>query len=202
MVSPVGGHFSALPTMQIVRVAFPLAGLFFLMLGCTVALDAVLHLIGQPGWGRYLGYVGTLLLLVSFAYSLRKRKHIKIGRPLLYLRAHEVLAWLGALLVLVHGGIHFNAVLPWLAAGAMVVAVASGLTGKYLLAQARILVAARREELLGQELSPDRVAEELHLDALMVELMKKWRAVHMPVTTVFLWLALLHIGSILLFWRW
>jgi len=188
--------------MSLLRTVLAHSGLFFLMLLATVVLDAVLHGIGRPGWGRYLGYLGTALLVVSFAYSLRKRKRITVGKPLLYLRAHELLAWLGAWLILVHGGIHFNAVLPWLAAAAMVAAVASGLTGKYLLARARTLVAARREELQRQELSPEEVEERLHWEALLVELMKKWRAVHMPVTTVFVFLALLHVASILLFWRW
>jgi len=189
--------------MQILRSILPLAGLFLLMLAGTVVLDAALHLIGWVSLGRYLGYVGTLLLAASFAYSLRKRKRIKVGKPLQYLRAHELLGWLAPMLILVHGGIHFNAVLPWLAAAAMVVAVASGLTGRYLLTKARTLVAQRRGALQEQEaLSPEELDERLHWDAVMVELMKKWRVVHMPITSVFLFLALLHVASVLLFWRW
>jgi len=189
--------------MQILRAFLPLAGLYVLLLVCTVLLDALLHLLGWAAFARYLGYLGTALLVASFAYSLRKRKHLKAGKPLHYLRAHEFLGWLAPMLILVHGGIHFNAALPWLAAAAMVVAVASGLTGKYLLAEAKVLVAERRAELEAEEeLSPDEVAERLHWDAVMVGLMKKWRAVHMPITSLFLFLALLHVASVALFWRW
>ncbi len=53
------------------------------------------------------------------------------------LRRHERMAWAGSLLVLVHAGVHFNAWLGWLALAAMLINVASGLTGKYLLARAR-----------------------------------------------------------------
>jgi hypothetical protein len=33
------------------------------------------------------------------------------------MRLHERMAWPGSLLILVHAGIHFNAVLAWLAVG-------------------------------------------------------------------------------------
>jgi hypothetical protein len=38
--------------------------------------------------------------------------------------------WLGSLMVLIHAGIHFNAILPWLATIAMGVNVISGMVGK------------------------------------------------------------------------
>ena len=47
------------------------------------------------------------------------------------------MAWLGSLLVLVHAGIHFNAILGWLAVWAMLIDVGSGLTGKFLLERSR-----------------------------------------------------------------
>lgn len=53
------------------------------------------------------------------------------------LRWHEFLAWLGSLLVLVHAGVHFNAILGWLAVWAMLINVGSGLTGKFLLDRSR-----------------------------------------------------------------
>jgi hypothetical protein len=47
------------------------------------------------------------------------------------------MAWAGSLLVLVHAGIHFNSILAWLAVLAMLINVASGLTGKFLLERSR-----------------------------------------------------------------
>jgi hypothetical protein len=39
-------------------------------------------------------------------------------------------------------------------------------------------------------------------DATAVDLMKKWRAVHFPITLAFAVLGLAHILSIFLFWQW
>ncbi len=56
------------------------------------------------GWDVILGIPGTLLILFSFLYSMRKRKLIQVGRPKTLLRLHEVLTWAGALMILVHAG--------------------------------------------------------------------------------------------------
>ena len=37
---------------------------------------------------------------------------------------------------------------------------------------------------------------------LLVDTMKQWRRVHLPLTMVFLALALLHVTATLPFWRW
>lgn len=112
--------------MQTIKEALPDILLFFSIILTTLILDTLLHLTGKPEWGRYLGYWGTFLLILSFTYSARKRQWILFGKPRYYLRAHESLAWLGSVLILVHGGIHFNALLPWLAMVALLVASGSG----------------------------------------------------------------------------
>ena len=87
-----------------------------LTLGAVALLfDALLHLLNAVWVGRYLGIPGVLLIVGSFGYSLRKRRLIQAGKPADLLRLHERMAWAGSLLVLVHAGIHFNAILGWLA---------------------------------------------------------------------------------------
>lgn len=73
-----------------------------------------------------------ILILLSFGHSLRKRGMMRSDNPIRLLRLHEWLAWSGSTLVLVHAGVHFNALLAWLAVAAMAVNITSGLTGKYL----------------------------------------------------------------------
>ena len=119
------------------REVLPFYASLLALVGAALLLDAVLHLANAVWIGRYLGIPGTLLILASARYSLRKRKIIASGKPAKLLIEHERLAWLGSLLVLVHAGIHFNAWLGWLALGAMCINVASGLTGKYLLRRAQ-----------------------------------------------------------------
>ena len=181
--------------------------LALLALGASaLLLDALLHLLDAVWIGRYLGIPGTLLIIGSFGYSLRKRKLISMGKPVTLLRWHERMAWAGSLLVLVHAGIHFNAILGWLAVWAMLINVGSGLTGKFLLQRSRKRLDAARErmqsQMQAQDLSDQDVQERLHWDSLTFDVVKQWRLVHYPITLAFAVLAVAHIVSIFLFWGW
>jgi hypothetical protein len=168
----------------------------------TLLVDGALHLLNLVWVGRYLGVVGTLLIIGSFAYSARKRKWITAGKPATLLRAHEWMSWAGALLVLVHAGIHFNAWLAWLAVVAMVINVASGLTGKYLLARSRQHMDATRAALREQGVAKPEADERLFWDTVAFDAVKQWRLVHFPITLAFAALGTAHIAASVLFWSW
>lgn len=172
------------------------------LLVATLVVDAGLHLLNQVWIGRYLGIPGVLLILASFGHSLRKRGVIQGGNPILLLRLHEWLAWAGSLLVLVHAGIHFNSVLAWLAVGAMLVNITSGLTGKYLLRRAQGWLKAARAELKAEGLSDDDIKTQLQHESLTVDVVKAWRKVHLPISLAFAILALAHIVAIFILWGW
>ena len=177
--------------------------LALLALGAAaLLLDALLHWFDAVWIGRYLGIPGTLLIVGSFGFSLRKRKLISVGKPVILLRWHERMAWAGSLLVLVHAGIHFNAILGWLAVWAMLINVGSGLTGKFLLQRSRQRLDAARIRMLGQGLAGDDLEERLYWDSLTFDAVKQWRLVHFPITLAFGVLAVAHIVSIFLFWSW
>jgi hypothetical protein len=106
------------------------------MITIAIAIDFLLHYFNIVFVGRYLGVIGTTIILLSFIYSLRKRKIIQSGSPKNYLQWHEYASWAGAIMLLVHAGIHFNAWLPWLAVVMLLITVGSGLVGKYLLKKA------------------------------------------------------------------
>ncbi len=179
---------------------------FILILGllalATLAGDYVLHRLNLVWVGRYLGIPGTLLILASLIYSLRKRKVIAAGNPKSLLRLHEFFTWLGSLMVLIHAGIHFNAILPWLATVAMGVNVVSGLVGKLLLDRSRRHVQGQREGFQRRGLSRPEVDQALFWDAVSVDAMTRWRMVHIPIFIVFAVLSLGHIVGIFLFWGW
>jgi hypothetical protein len=172
------------------------------LLLATALADAALHLLGIVWVGRYLGIPGTLLIIGSFGYSMRKRKLITSGDPQKLLRWHEFLAWFGSLLVLVHAGIHFNAILGWLAVGAMVINVGSGLTGKFLLGRARRRLEEARTRMRAQGMSTEELADRTYWDSLTFDAVKQWRAIHFPITLAFGVLALAHIIAVFLFWGW
>jgi len=161
-----------------------------------------MHSSGLKWTLRYLGIAGSVLIILSFVYSLRKRKVINFGKAKTLLQIHELLAWTGSLLILLHAGFEFDAVIPRMAVIAMLIVVASGLTGKYLLKQARESIKEKRTELKAKNLSDDEIEKELFGLSLIADKMQMWRTVHIPLTLIFAAFALLHIITILLFWRW
>ena len=179
---------------------------FTLLLGllavATLAGDYLLHRLNLVWVGRYLGIPGTILIIGSLVYSLRKRKYITTGNPKSLLKLHEISAWLGSLMVLLHAGIHFNAILPWLATAAMGVNVISGMVGKLLLDRSRRHVQGQREQFQLRGLSRPEVEQSVFWDAVMLDAMTQWRKVHIPIFIVFAVLALGHVISIFLFWGW
>jgi hypothetical protein len=168
----------------------------------ALAVDGVLHVFDLLWVGRWLGIPGTLLIIGSTVYSLRKRKVIALSQPAKLLRWHEGLAWAGSLLVLVHAGVHFNAILGWLAVWAMLVNVGSGLTGKFLLARARRRMDAARLTLRERGLGEAELAERMYWDSMTFDAVRQWRVVHVPITLAFAVLATAHIVAIMLFWGW
>jgi hypothetical protein len=169
------------------------------MILITLVIDYLLHLLQLQIIGRYLGTIGTAVVLLSFIYSLRKRKIIEAGSPKKLLALHEYLSWGGSILILIHAGIHFNAILPWLAILLLLIVVASGLTGKYLLKQANETLREKRKSMITSGTSTEEADKKLFYDSIMVDIMKKWRSVHLPMTLLLGILSLLHIITVIMF---
>ena len=186
----------------ITRQVLPSLLAFSALVAGALLIDAALHLLNAVWIGRYLGIPGTLLIILSFGYSMRKRKLISTGHPAQLLRWHERMAWLGSLLVLVHAGIHFNAILGWLAVAAMLVNVGSGLTGKFLLDRSRKKLEEAKQRMHQQGIPPEALDDKMYWDSLTFDVVKQWRVVHFPITLTFVVLALAHIIAIALFWGW
>jgi hypothetical protein len=184
------------------RYVLPFTLLLGLLALATLAGDFVLHQFYLVWVGRYLGIVGTLMIFVSLYYSARKRKWASAGNPQTLLKFHEFGTWLGSVMVLIHSGIHFNAILPWLATIAMSINVVSGLVGKMLLKRSNQHVSARREQLKSEGLSAEEIERSIFWDSVALNAMRQWRKVHIPIFMVFAVLAIGHIFSIFLFWEW
>lgn len=182
-----------------VKYVLPFLQWYALMIFLAIAIDYFLHRFQMVFIGRYLGFAGTFVIIISFIYSLRKRKIIRSGSPKQLLLLHEYLAWVGSIMLLVHAGIHFNAVLPWLAILALLIAVASGLVGKFLLKRANESLREKKQALINTGLSKEAADKKLFFDSITVDLMKKWRVVHLPITLVLGLLSLLHIVTVILF---
>ena len=194
------GEQDALPGSILATHALPFATLFLSLIAAALLVDLILHRFGLPWVGRDLGWIGTLLIIVSFAYSLRKRRWLRVGSASKWLRLHELLGCLGAVMILVHAGIHLHALLPWAALLAMLIVVASGVTGRTLLVSARRQLTGKERELRERGLTENEIDRTLFLDSLTVRAMEKWRTVHIPLTLNFAILSLIHVATALLFW--
>ena len=184
------------------RHILPFALLVTLLGVATVVGDYLLHRLELIWVGRYLGILGTVLIALSLFYSLRKRRLITSGNVKSWLSLHEIGTWLGSLMVLIHSGVHFNAVLPWLATIAMGANVISGMVGKMLLGRSREHVQAQREHYQLRGLSRTEVEQAVFWEAVTLDAMTRWRRVHIPLFVAFAVLAIGHITGIFLFWGW
>lgn len=183
----------------VLRHVLPFALWYVVMILVTISIDFILHYFKWTHIGLFLGYLGTACIVFSFAYSFRKRQYITSGSPKYYLRFHEFLAWMGSVMILVHAGIHFNAQLAWLAVFMLLINVASGLVGKYLLKSSVAYLSESRELLTGAGLSKEEAEKQLFFDALVVDTMRKWRDIHLPIALMFGILSLLHIITVFMF---
>jgi hypothetical protein len=183
----------------LLKYVLPFLQWYALMILITIGIDYLLHRFHLDWVGRYLGYFGTALILLSFVYSMRKRKIIVSGSPKKLLMMHEYLAWTGSVLLLVHAGIHFNAILPWLAILLLLINVASGLVGKFLLKRSLESLEVSREVLTEEGLEKDAIDKRLFFDSIMVSAMRQWRTIHLPIAFMFGFVSLIHIITVFLF---
>ena len=183
----------------LIRKAFPLTVSYLLLITASIALDALLHQFRLELAGRYLGVAGTLFFLISFIYSARKKKIIPTGPVKRFLQLHCNAGWIATLLILVHSGIHFNALLPWAATALMMIVTASGHVGQHLVRKFRSEAKLKKQQL-GIEAPPDDALDrELFWDSVTVQALDRWRTVHMPLVVFLVLLTLAHIASILVF---
>ncbi|MBK8584352.1 MAG: hypothetical protein IPN88_02480 [Bacteroidetes bacterium] len=89
-------------------------------------------------------------------------------------------------------------VLGWLAILMLLITVASGLVGKFLLKKANESLKERKQHWITIGMSNEEV-EKNTFDSITVDLMKKWRVVHLPITLILGILSLMHIVTVIMF---
>ncbi|NTW52033.1 MAG: hypothetical protein HGB22_05550 [Chlorobiaceae bacterium] len=186
----------------LVKRALPLSFSYLLLVAASLSLDYILHAAGLDWTGRYLGIAGTALVAFSFGYSARKKKLFRNGPLSLFLRLHCNAGWVGTLLILVHSGIHFNAILPWSATALMMVVTASGHVGQYLVRKLREEVRVKKKQLGIQDGNVDGLEQQAYWDAMTVKAFEQWRHMHMPMVSFLVVLTIIHIVSVTFFMNW
>jgi len=186
----------------LVQRTIPLTISYLLLILAAIALDSLLHALNLVWIGRYLGIAGTASLAFSFIYSVRKKKLIQNGPMKFFLKLHCHSGWIGTLMILVHSGVHFNAIIPWAATTLMMVVTASGHVGQHLLKKVKEEVKAKMQQLGISGDLEENIEQRQYWDTLTVKTLEKWRTVHMPMVSFLIALTLTHILTIFFFWNW
>ena len=147
-----------------------------------------------------LGNIGTLMILLSLAGYMVKKQYKRFpGKLKDWLDVHQLFAIIGVVLIGVHGGAHFRAIVPVATALAMLAATLSGLVGRYIYVKARKEINARKSELVEQGLSREQAEEQLILATVTAQALSKWRVIHRPISYILAVLISFHIVSALYF---
>ncbi|KZK73967.1 MAG: hypothetical protein A3K90_06995 [Pelodictyon luteolum] len=183
----------------LIRKALPLTASYLLLIVASMVLDYLLHELRIELAGRYLGVAGAIFFLLSFLYSARKNQIIPKGPLKRFLQLHCHAGWIATLLILVHSGIHFNALLPWAATVLMMIVTASGHVGQHLVRRFRNEAKLKKQQLGIVTPPDDALDRQLFWNALTVKALNQWRMVHMPLVAFLIILTLVHVVSILFF---
>ncbi|WP_455244084.1 hypothetical protein [Petrachloros mirabilis] len=154
---------------------------------------------GHTQRGHVVGWVGLAVIMLVFVYSLKKRYGMKLGTPKGWLHVHILAGVLGPLLILVHSGAHFHALVPLVTMGIMAIVVISGIVGQAIHVWALRTLNQQRRRFIEEGLPPDMVDERLDELASEEELFRWWRAIHAPFTITFVVLVAWHVLGALYF---
>ncbi|MGC3973426.1 MAG: hypothetical protein QM771_03470 [Nitrospira sp.] len=170
----------------------------------ALAFEALLSLdkvtpFGHTQYGHGVGWAGLVVTMLVFVYPLRKRFSPPRRWPRGWFQVHMVAGVLGLLLIFIHSGAHYHAIVPILAMGSMVIVVVSGIVGQLVHAFSLRALNEHRHELQHQGLSEGEVDAQLHGMASQEEAFRLWQAIHAPMTLMFLVFTALHVLGALFF---
>ena len=181
------------------RLVFSLAIVLVTILW-AMALEGPLRIHEDVALRRLLGYAGVVALLLSFLYSLRKRKTmITAGSIPAWLTVHEILNVAGSFIVFLHSGCHGHALVPFTVFVIMLVSFVSGVVGRYIYQQAKGGLVAEKERLQAKGLSDKEIGDQLALLAMASRALGRWREIHMPMVFALFFFIIYHVLSVAYF---
>ncbi|MCW2278626.1 hypothetical protein [Heliophilum fasciatum] len=145
----------------------------------------------------FSGWLGTVMVLASLGYSVKKLWKPLPGKLGTWLDLHMVLSMAGNFFVCLHVGGRSFALVPWLTFVFFLVVMLSGLVGYYLHFYSKRKIAQERKELKEEGLAPAEQEEALAWLITGEQILAGWRKVHIPLNITLGLLLLLHIVSAL-----
>lgn len=154
---------------------------------------------GHTRSGRAVGWLGLAVILTVFVYPYKKRRAAERHWPRGWFRVHMAAGIIGPLLIFLHSGVHYHALVPVLAMSAMVIVTLSGVVGQAVHAYVLRTLHDERRKLQQSGLCDPDIETRLHGMASQEEAFRLWQVVHAPMTVAFVVLTVLHIAGALFF---
>jgi hypothetical protein len=154
---------------------------------------------GHTQRGHVVGWIGLAVIMLVFVHSLRKRYGLKLGTPKGWLHVHLIAGVVGPVLILIHSGAHFHALVPIVAMVAMAVVVISGIVGQAIHLLALRTLNRQRRQYVEEGVPPDVIEARLDQLASQEEVFRWWRAIHAPLTITFAVFVAVHVLGALYF---
>lgn len=154
---------------------------------------------GHTQTGHIVGWIGLAAIFSVFIYSVKKRFDQKAGWPKAWFIVHQMAGIVGPMLILVHAGWHFHALVPVLTLIVLVIVVLTGVIGVAVHRKALALLKNTRMELVSQGLSKEAVEDKLYDLVSGEETFRVWQIIHVPMVMLFLALVILHVFGALYF---
>jgi hypothetical protein len=154
---------------------------------------------GHTRSGRVVGWFGLAVILLVFVYPYRKRHAPERHWPRGWFRIHMGAGIIGPLLIFLHSGAHYHALVPVLAMSTMVIVALSGVVGQAVHAYVLRTLHDERRKLQQSGLRDPDIETRLHGMASQEEAFRLWQAIHAPMTVMFVVLTLLHVAGALFF---
>ncbi len=165
----------------------------FLVVSNAILIENFLDMYGIAGHRLFTGVLGTMLVILSFGYSMRKRKKVFVAGSMKgWLWSHEWLAVIGTVVIFIHTGNHFNALVPIITLLFMFTTFISGLTGKYVYNEAKGKLTGMKTGLKKEGLSENEIEERVAALTIASNALSRWRNVHMPFVSILSVMVLYH----------
>jgi len=123
--------------------------------------------LGPSGiWGHGLGVIGSIIMLLNFLYSWRKRNEFneKLGSLKHWLEFHMFVGLFGPILIIYHSVFKFQGIIATICFFSLVIVVISGIIGRYIYVQVPHNISGLELSLAELELENNRLTEILRTE--------------------------------------
>ncbi|MTV49095.1 hypothetical protein GJ688_08895 [Heliobacillus mobilis] len=148
------------------------------------------------------GIMGTLSVILSLGYSVKKRFKTFPGRLITWLKIHVFFTIIGNFLICFHVGGRTHAIVPWAAFVLFFIVMISGQIGYFLHFYVKKKLTVEKKTLMEKGKSRDEAEEDLIWMVAGERMLSQWRQIHFPLNAALGLLIALHVLSAVYYRGW